>query len=120
MIALDPGNPAHKLTLAGLYWDTGKEGKAREVLGQLVAADDRQGEDASLRVSGFYLARNRVGEAEQELMTGIRKHQKSIKLRLAVSELYANTNRADDAIRTLKEAAGLSKDQADPDIIAGE
>jgi FimV-like protein len=116
MITLDPANPAHKLTLASLYWDTGKEDKARELLKEVVAAD-KTNEEGRLRSSVFFLLKNRPGDAEQELATGIRQNEKSIKLRLALSELYVNTKRIDQAIKTLKECLTLEKDQANPNII---
>ena len=54
VIALDPDKAAHKLMLAALYWETGKEDKARELLGQVISAD-KKNEDGVLQVFAFYV-----------------------------------------------------------------
>ncbi len=65
----------------------------------------------------FYLRKGKADAAERELVAGIQQNGKSFKLRLALAELYANTNRVDQAVKTLKDSLALEKNPANPDII---
>ena len=53
VITLDPSNPAHKLILAGLYWDGGKQDMARDLLKEVVSGDEKD-ESGRLQVASFY------------------------------------------------------------------
>jgi len=116
IIALEPKFETYKAALANLYWETNQKDKGTELLKGIIS-DDPQKEYNWLLVSKFYIFKKMFTEAEQELEAGIKQNQKSFKLRLALSELYVNTNKAADAIATLNACLGLDKDSANPEII---
>jgi tetratricopeptide (TPR) repeat protein len=115
-IEIEPGNVRIRIALAGLYWENGKAAEANETLKALTAADPKK-EEAWIEVAGFYLQRKKFEDAERELKAGLQQNDKSFKIRFALSELYANTGRVDQAVVLLKECLGLSKDAASPEII---
>jgi tetratricopeptide (TPR) repeat protein len=115
IISLEPNEPRHVITLAGLYWNTDQK-RAVETLKGLVAAAP-QDQDRRLQAAGFYISRNRPDDAERELKDGIASIAKNFKLRFALSELYANTNKPDQAINTLKEALTKGNDLEKPDLV---
>lgn len=115
-IEAEPGNVRIRGALAALYWENGKTVEATEALKTMTSADPKK-EEAWIEVAGFYLQRKKLDDAERELKAGIQHNEKSFKIRFALSELYANTGRADQAVTLLKECLGLSKDAASPDII---
>ena len=67
LVSLDPANSAHKLALAGLYWDTGKQEKATELLKEVVSAD-KKNEVGRLQAAMFYLSKGKADDAEGELI----------------------------------------------------
>jgi len=115
-IEIEPGNERFRVALAGLYWERGRQAEAAEVLRALTAADPKK-EQAWIEAAGFYLQRRKNDAAEQELKTGLQHTDKSVKLRMALGELYANTGRVDQAVALLKECLGLAKDAASPEAI---
>ena len=82
-----------------------------------ITASDPKKEEAWIEAAGFYLRRQKLEDAEQELKAGIQQNGNSFKIRFALAELYANTGRVDQAMTLLKECLGLSKDAANPNVI---
>ena len=115
-IEIEPGNVRFRTALAGLYWEAAKAGRGQEVLKAVTSADPKK-EEAWIEVAGFYLQRQKLDDAERELKAGIQQNDKSFKIRFALSELYANTGRVDQAVALLKECLGLAKDAASPEVI---
>ena len=62
------------------------------------------------------MSHNKSAESERELKEGIAQNGKSFRLRFALSELYLNSNRADQGIAVLKECISLGK-AGNPDVI---
>ncbi len=116
LIELEPKEIRHKLTLASLYWDSGKEGQAAGVLKDLLLADEKNDENW-VQNAGFFLRKRKNEEAEKILKEGLQKLPKSYKIRFALSDLYANTNRVDTAVALLKECLTIKKDSKDQDVI---
>jgi len=114
-IALEPKELRHVIALAGLYWNLDQK-KAVETLKGCIASAP-QDQDRRLQVAAFYVLKNRPDDAERELKEGIAAINKNFKLRFALSELYANTSRADLAIATLKDALAHGSDLDKPDLI---
>lgn len=116
LIGIDPKETRHKLALANLYWGSGKEQKAHDVLNAIVLADEKN-EERWLENAGFYVSKKRPADAEQVLKEGLRKNPKSVKIRLALSDLYADTKRTDNAIALLKECRMIKNNPKNPENI---
>jgi tetratricopeptide (TPR) repeat protein len=116
VIGIEPDNLRYRTSLARLYWESGKAQEAAEVLKAITAANPQK-EEAWIYAGGFYLQYKKHEEAEREFKAGIQQNKNSFKIRFALSELYANTGRMDQAVTILKECLGLSKESANPDII---
>jgi tetratricopeptide (TPR) repeat protein len=115
-IEIEPGNVRLRIVLANIYWENGKTAETSEVLKTITSSDPKK-EEAWVEVAGFYLQRKKLDDAERELKAGIQQNEKSFKIRFALSELYANTGRVDQAVVLLKECLGLSKDAASPEVM---
>jgi len=116
VIGIEPDNLRYRSSLARLYWESGKAAEAGEVLKAITAANPKK-EEAWIESAGFYFLYRKYEEAEKEFKAGIQQNPNSFKIRFALSELYANTGRMDQAVATLKESLGLSKEAANQDII---
>jgi tetratricopeptide (TPR) repeat protein len=116
IIAMKPAEYNYSITLAGLYWDNGREAEARAILAGLPDAVKKR-EECVLSVAGFYISRKQVADAEQLLCSSVSADRKSFIYRFALSDLYNKTGRPDKAAALLKECLGLEKDQAKPRII---
>ena len=116
IVEIAPGVVQHRLALAGMLWDSGKEPEAVGILKAVVAAEPKK-EERWVQVAGVYLVRNKVADAERELREGIRLNQKNFRIRFALADLLAGTNRSDLAIVTLQECLGLEKDPANREIM---
>jgi tetratricopeptide (TPR) repeat protein len=116
VISLEPANYGNTITLAGLYWATGKEPKAREVL-KTLSVERAEDESCRLDLASFYARRGDAAEAERELSEGIRRNAKSFRMRLALAELYGVDGRTDNAVAVLKECLSFTKDPANPEIV---
>lgn len=116
VIAIEPDNLRFRSSLARLYWESGKAEEAAGVLKAITAANPKK-EEAWIESAGFYFLYKKYEEAEKEFKAGIQQNQNSFKIRFALSDLYANTGRMDQAVATLKECLGLSKEAASQDII---
>ena len=106
----------HRLALAAILWESKMETEAIEILKAVVTAEPKK-EEWWVQVAGVYLARNKAADAERELREGIRLNQKSFRIRFALAELLAKTNRSDQAVAALLECLGLEKDPANREII---
>jgi tetratricopeptide (TPR) repeat protein len=116
IVEIDPGAVQHRLVLAGMLWDSGNEPEAVEILKAVVTAEPKK-EERWVQAAGVYLARNKEAEAERELREGIRLNRESFRIRFALADLLARTNRSEQAVATLEECLGLEKDPANRDII---
>lgn len=116
VVAIEPDVGRHRLALAALHWNTGREDQAAEVLKAFVSAAPKE-EERWIQASDFYLGKNKKSEAEQLLKEGIRQNHKSFKLRFALSALYMTTGRADQTLAVLEECLKLEKDPANPDVL---
>ncbi len=116
VIEIEPGNVQYKISLARLYWESGRTAEAAETL-KAVTSANAMNENAWIQSGNFYLTYKKYEEAERELKTGIAQIKNSFKIRFALSELYANTGRMDQAVILLRECLSLSKEASNPDII---
>jgi tetratricopeptide (TPR) repeat protein len=116
IIEIEPGVVRHRLVLAGMLWDSGKEPEAAEILKAVVAAEPKS-EERWVQVATFYLSKNKAVDAERELREGIRINQQSFRIRFALADLLVATKQSDKAIATLQECLGLEKDSANREII---
>ena len=116
IVEIEPGVVKYRLGLAGMLWDSGKEPEAVEIL-KAVLAEEPKKEERWVQVAGVYLAKNKAADAERELREGILLNKDSFRIRFALAELLARTNRSDQAIATLQECLGLEKDPANREII---
>ena len=116
MMELEPANFRYGITLAGLYWNSGRQAEARDVLTKL-AAVNRDNEECQVAVAGFYLSHHLTGEGELLLKGGVATLPRSFMLRFALSELYNSSDRGDEALAILKECLGLLKEPKAPEII---
>ena len=110
---MDPDRVAYKISLAGIYWDSGQQTAAVALLEKLLAADPSN-EDNRLQVAGFYAGKNQFEETEQILKKGIEQNPESFKPRIMLAELYTNRKRPYQAIKTLEECLTLDEDPANP------
>ena len=90
VIELEPENYGNRITLAGLYWDTGQQAKGREVLDALLSEKPAD-EGRRLDTAAFYGSRGSVPDAEAVLREGIRQNGKSYRMRFLLSDLYRET-----------------------------
>ena len=115
LIRLEPDKAAHRLVLAGVLWDMGKVPEAIDILNGITA--ELKGDGGRIAVASFYLQRGKTEAAEEELKKGLREKENSFALRFALSDIYMNTSRSDEAIAMLKACLTLSKDLANPEVL---
>jgi Tfp pilus assembly protein PilF len=116
IIEIEPEVSRHRMALAGIYWQAGKEQQAKDVLKSFLQSAPRN-EDRWIQAAEFYLARNKQSDGEEQLREGIRQNGKSFAIRFALSSLYFGTNRPDQGLAILQECLGLERDAANPNIL---
>ena len=72
---IEPKEVRHKLTLASLYWDSGKERQASEILKNVVLADEKN-EELWIMNAGFFVSKNRIADAEKIFKEGWKRTQR--------------------------------------------
>ena len=116
VIELEPDVHQHRLGLAAIYWQSGREPQAKDVLKSFVQAELKK-EDRWIEAAQFYISRNKPGDGEEQLKEGIRQNEKSFKIRFALSGLYFGTKRPEQGLAMLQECLGLERNAANPDIL---
>ena len=106
----------HKFNLANLYWESGRQAAAIDLVADLVAKDPAS-EEIRETAARFYLSKNQLLEAAKMLEAGIEKMPQSFKLRLLLGEVYLNQNQPQKAVETLEACLKLSSDPANPGIL---
>lgn len=113
---LEPDVHQHRLGLAAIYWQSGREPQAKDVLRSFVQADPKK-EDRWIEAAQFYMSHNKPGDGEEQLKEGIRQNEKSFMIRFALSGLYFGTKRPEQGLAVLQECLGLERDAANPNIL---
>ena len=103
----EPTIKDHRLYLARLLWENGKEQQAKEVVTGLIA-DDRD-VDSRLLVADFYARRGRNDLVEQLLKESLAKGLKDVRLSLALGDVYRASGSNDKAEKVLKESLAATK-----------
>ena len=116
IIDIEPKVTNHRLTLASILWDSGKEHQAVEILKNTVSAEPRK-EELWIQVAGFYIVKNKPEKAEQVLKDGIHQNAKSFLIRFTLVDLLASMKSYDQAIAVLKDCQSMDKDPASQNII---
>ena len=115
LIRLEPNNVIHKLNLAGLYFNSGRQEEANDLLEDI--ASHPGDEQNMLLLSRFYISKRRFNDAEKIIKTGLNENKNSIKLRLLLSRLYSGLKKSESAIDVLKRSLEIAKDPSSPDNI---
>ncbi|HBG05917.1 MAG: hypothetical protein A2075_04085 [Geobacteraceae bacterium GWC2_58_44] len=108
MIELEPANHSHKITLADLSWRTNDKARALAGLNALLLTHPND-ENVISEAAAFYLLHGQIQEAEQVLHRGILANRETLRLRLALSDLYVNTERSEKAVALLKQCVAPGK-----------
>jgi predicted Zn-dependent protease len=116
VIEIEPHRPAHKLSLAGVYWDMGRQAAAIDLIAATVAAD-AAGEDTLEAAARFYLAKRQPFEAAKVLEGGLQKTPQSFNLRVLLADVFLNLNRPPKAVETLEAGLKLVKDPQNSGLI---
>ena len=115
-IEIEPGNRAHNVQLAALYWEAGQKDQVKAVFDRMIAEDESPAE-VRILAAEFYARKNDADRALEVINAGIELEPKNIKLRLALASLQTVMRRHDQAQATLEESLGLTKDDSDPDLL---
>ena len=115
-IEIEPENKAHKVKLATLYWDADQQEQVEGLFDRMIAEDEAPME-VRILAAEFYARKNDAERAVEVINDGIKQEPGSIKLRLALATLQKAMRRHDQALVTLEEASGLTKDDSDPDLL---
>jgi FimV-like protein len=116
MIQLEPKKAIYKLNLASLYMDTQRKEEGRNLIKAILNSDPGN-EDNRLLVSMFYQQRNMLTDVETTLKDGIAQNKKSVKLPLALSELYTFVGKIDMAIAPLNAYLAVDEDKGSKNAI---
>jgi len=106
----------HRLSMAAIYWQSGREQQAKDVLKTFLQADPKK-EERWIQAAQFYMARNKPGDGEEQLKEGIRQNGKSFPIRFALSNVYFGSNRPEQGLAVLQECLELERDAANPNIL---
>jgi tetratricopeptide (TPR) repeat protein len=106
MIELEPANHSYEITLADLSWRTHDQARARAGLNALLLANPND-EKLISEAAAFYVLHGQIREAEQVLHQGISVNRESVRLPLALSDLYVSSDRSEKAVALLKRCVAL-------------
>ena len=115
-IVLQPENKQLPYKLADLYWAFDRKNDASKVVAEQIASAQEK-EKAYQQGAGFYIKFKDLDRAVEILQNGIAEIPESFSLRFILSDIYANTNKQDEAFDLLNQCLTLSKDPEDPQII---
>jgi len=116
LMELEPANYSYGITLAELYRNCDRPSEANDILTRLAAANQTN-EECLVAIAGFYLSHRLNLDAEKLLKNGIVSTPRSYLLRFALSELYIDTDRGEEALAVLKECLALDKKVNKPESI---
>ncbi|HUI45145.1 MAG TPA: tetratricopeptide repeat protein [Nitrospirota bacterium] len=116
VVEIEPNVNRHRLNLAALYWQSSREQQAKDVLNSYVQTDPKK-EDRWIQAAQFYIARNKLGDGEEQLKEGIRQNGKSFPIRFALSAYYFDSNRPDEGLAVLQDCLKLERNAANPNIL---
>lgn len=116
VVKIEPQQMGHKLKLADVYWNSGRKKEAVGLFGKMMAKEE---DPLVVRIvaADFYAKHNDVDRALSVINEGIEKNAENIKLRLVLARLQLVTHEHDKALETLRQALGLTQDDADPDLL---
>jgi len=102
IIEIEPKKAIYKLNLASLYLNTQRREEGLKLIRSVLDSDPAS-EDNRMLVAMFYQQRGMLTDVETTLKDGIALNRKSVKMPIALSELYASVGKLDLSIKTLSD-----------------
>ncbi|MBN1140905.1 MAG: tetratricopeptide repeat protein [Deltaproteobacteria bacterium] len=115
---IEPGNEQLIFLLARVNWEDGRLDEAGKILDNFTADPKGEGDARYLGTAQFCLAMKDADRAEKYLRKGLERHPDSLKLRLALADLAANSgNRREEAVALLRECVALGEKRGAPEAV---